>query len=72
MKCLKCDKPCRAPKAPNWKLWQLCYICAIKISREPDTPQALYYEDKHKHGTGGTWLEVAKCEPMSWPLIKVS
>ncbi|KKM25593.1 hypothetical protein LCGC14_1593420 [marine sediment metagenome] len=75
MKCLNADCPvkggksCRTPKAPNWKLWQLCYLCAIKYSKTPDTPQAKYYEDKHKHGTGGTWMEPAKCMPMAW--IKV-
>ncbi len=70
MKCLSCPKACRAPKAPNWKLWQLCYFCAIKLSKTEGTPQAEYYENKHKHGTGGTWLEMPTCQPMAW--IKVA
>lgn len=70
MKCLKCGKSCRTPKAPNWKNWQKCYLCAIKSSKTFGSPEYEYYLDKHKHGTGGTWLEEATCVPMAW--IKVS
>ena len=63
MKCMSCGSSCRTPKAPNWKLWQLCYKCALVL--HPD-----YYKDKHRHGTGGTWLNDLAYEPMIAPEIK--
>ncbi len=65
MKCLapECGKTCRTPKAPNWKLWQLCYLCALIA--HPD-----YYDGKHKHGVGGTWIKQLECIPMTTPTMK--
>ncbi len=65
MKCDKCGKTCRTPKAENWKLWQLCFKCALIEHPE-------FYEGKHKHGVGGTWLEEATCYPMASPKIPLT